>query len=160
VLPKGVGLREAMIWAGNQSSLQASSARSRGVRSPTIASYRSALLRLEAATRVTELDARKRSVYSQLNRATPAGCLTPMGYTAYRQTGPGGLPLAHRLSEGLGFAFTLRDCSTSHPEKQRGTHSVRNPSEPPVRFHQPFQQGWCGALHAKLQLNGHLNRCC
>jgi len=48
-------------------------------------------------TRVTELDARKRSVLSQLHRATPAGCLTPMGYTAHRQTGPGGLPLALRL---------------------------------------------------------------
>ena len=41
-------------------------------------------------------------------RATTAGCQARDGdnvpRTAYRQTGPGGLPLALRLSEGLGSA--------------------------------------------------------
>ena len=51
-------------------------------------------------TRITEVEARKRSLCSRVNRATTAGCLTPTGYTAYLPVGPGGLPLALRLSQG------------------------------------------------------------
>lgn len=38
-------------------------------------------------TRIAELNAQKRSLYSRVNRATTAGCLTPTGYTEYRRPG-------------------------------------------------------------------------
>lgn len=59
-------------------------------------------------TRITELDAGKRAFDSSLNRATTAGCLTPTGHAAYRQTGPSGLPLVLRLR---GQAALLEACS-------------------------------------------------
>ena len=52
-------------------------------------------------THVANFDARKRSLYVRVDRATTASWPTPKGYTAYRQTGLGGLPLALRLSKGL-----------------------------------------------------------
>ena len=58
---------------------------------------------------VAEIDARKRSFYVRVSRATTAGCVTPSGDTTYRQTGPGGLPLALRLSEGLGSTRHMTD---------------------------------------------------
>jgi len=38
-------------------------------------------------TRIAELNARKRTLYVRANRATTAGRLTQMGYTAYRRPG-------------------------------------------------------------------------
>jgi hypothetical protein len=50
-------------------------------------------------TRIAEFDARKRTLYLRVVRAMTAGWLTQTGFTAYHQPGPGGLPLALRLSE-------------------------------------------------------------
>ncbi len=68
-------------------------------------------------TRITAFAALKRSLYSQLNLATPEGCLTPTGYTAYRQTGPAGLPLALCLSGVTNFSRPAISRERAHQSK-------------------------------------------
>lgn len=70
---------------------------------------------------VAELNARKRSIYVLVSRATTAGGLSPKGYTGCRQTGPGNLPLAIRLSEGLGPTLPSRPAHC-HDQREERTH--------------------------------------